>query len=97
MAKQNLSKSQPATQQNLIRADVVIVEARNNLETIQRHLSGLDLLLSELDEGDDWAHAINYGIQAIGTEIGEVIESLGKITMDGKTGAAIGIEKGGAE
>ena len=94
-AKRNLSKSQPATPQKPIPAAFCISEARDKLQNIERHLEGVDSLLAEIDEGDDWAHTIGYAIEALRGEVKEVREYLGRVSFDESHVTAL--EKGGAE
>ncbi len=90
MATKNLSKSQSAAPQKS--KNFEISEAVDKLVTINLHLSGIDSLLANLEEGDNWAHAISYCIQGIKMEIEEVAEDLHKLAKGRMSGRVLPFE-----
>ncbi len=63
---------------------VVVNEARERLEIVLKHLRSVDLMVANMPETDDWAHAMGFCLQGLKTEVADVHEYLGKTVLDGQ-------------
>ncbi len=79
---------------DLIPAAVVLSEAGNRLKMIRRHADAIHSFCSQLDEGNEYATALTFAIQALKAELKDLADYLGRMVCS-QTGEALGIEKGG--